>query len=132
MMDATSTLDGYARLIRGMRGTHQSSGLSEISYQFQDEWSVETGRFCIDSGGEPGVDRRNFVFGPSTLVAGWRAIVLVTTPPQPASNARMILLSGSVGGADARRKGLSNRSPVHVTSSWVAIVITSGIAYYIV
>ena len=39
-------------------------------------------------------------------------MVLVTTPPQPASYARMMLLSDSVGGADASRNGFSNRIPV--------------------
>jgi hypothetical protein len=42
-------------------------------------------------------------------------MVLVTTPPQPASNARMMLLSDSVGGADESRNGLVNLSPVNVT-----------------
>ena len=37
---------------------------------------------------------------------------MVTTPPQPASKARMMLLSDSVGGADASRNGFSNRMPV--------------------
>ena len=73
------------------------------------------GRFCIDSCGESGVARRNFVFGPATLTTGCRPMVLVTTPPQPASNARMMLLSDSVGGADASRNGFSNRSPVNET-----------------
>ncbi len=50
-------------------------------------------------------------------------MVLVTTPPHPASNARMMLLSDSVGGAEASRKGLGKRSPVNVTSSCVAIVV---------
>src|SRR5687767_2665056 len=123
MMDATSTLDGYARLMRAMRGTHQSSGLSEISSQFQDEWSAVPGRFCIDSSGESGVARRNLVFGPATLATGCSPIVLVTTPPHPASNARMMLLSDSVGGADASRNGFSNRSPVNVTPSWLAMMV---------
>jgi hypothetical protein len=51
--------------------------------------------------------RRNFVFGPSTLTTGCRPIVFETTPPQPASKARMMLLSDSVGGAEDRRKGFS-------------------------
>ena len=34
-------------------------------------------------------------------------MVLVTTPPQPASNARMMLASDSVGGADESRNGFS-------------------------
>ena len=71
---------------------------------------------------ESGVARRNFVFGPATLTTGCRPIVLVTTPPQPASNARMMLLSDSVGGADDSRNGFSKRSPVNVTPSCVAMV----------
>ena len=105
--------------MRAMRGTHQSSVLSEISSQFHDECSAVPGRFCIDRCGESGVARRNFVFGPATLTTGCRPIVFVTTPPQPASNARMMLLSDSVGGADASRNGFSKRRPVNVTaSSW--------------
>src|SRR4029078_6368176 len=75
--------------------------------------------------GESGVPRRNFVFGPSTFVTGWRPMVLVTTPPQPASNARMMLLSDSVGGADDSRNGLGNFSPVNVTemSGFMAAII---------
>ena len=53
----------------------------------------------------------------ATLTTGCRPIVLVTTPPQPASKARMMLLSDSVGGADDSRNGFSNRSPVKVTAS---------------
>src|SRR5262245_33489861 len=102
--------------MRATRGTHQSSGLSEISSQFHDECSAVPGRFCMERRGESGVARRNFVFGPSTLTTGCRPIVFVTTPPQPASNARMMLLSDSVGGADDSRNGLSNRSPVNVTA----------------
>src|SRR5205814_5771501 len=37
------------------------------------------------------------------------------------SKARMMLLSDSVGGADERRKGFSNASPVNVVASWIAI-----------
>src|SRR5688500_5293474 len=95
-------------------GIHQSSGLSEINSQFHDECSAVSGRFCIDSW-PSSVERRNFVFGPATFVTGCRPIVLVTTPPQPASNARMMLLSDSVGGADDSRNGLVNLRPVNVT-----------------
>src|SRR5262249_42438591 len=98
-------------------GTHQSSGLSEISSQFHDECSTAPARFCIERRGESALARRNFVFGPSTLTTGCSPIVLVTTPPQPASNARMMLLSDSVGGAAHSRKGLSKRSPVKVVDS---------------
>ena len=41
-------------------------------------------------------------------------MVLVTTPPQPASNARMMFASDSVGGADDSRNGFLNRTPVKV------------------
>ena len=71
-----------------------------------------------------GVARRNFVFGPATLTTGCSPMVLVTTPPQPASNARMMLPSDSVGGADESRKGFSNRRPVNVTPNWLAIVVS--------
>src|SRR6187431_2351165 len=115
MIDATRMRPGCACLMRAMRGTHQSSGLSEMSSQFHDECSAVPGRFCIDKCGESGVARRNFVFGPRTFTTGCRPMVLVTTPPQPASKARMMLLSDSVGGADDSRKGLTNRSPANVT-----------------
>ena len=59
--------------------------------------------------------RRNFVLGPATFVTGCRPIVFVTTPPHPASKARMMLLSDSVGGADESRNGFLKRSPVKVT-----------------
>ena len=42
-------------------------------------------------------------------------MVLVTTPPHPASNARMMLLSDSVGGADDSRNGFVNLRPVKLT-----------------
>src|SRR5262249_9377434 len=58
--------------------------------------------------------RRNFVFGPTTFTTGWRPIVLVTTPPHPASNARRMFDSDSVGGADDSRNGLGKRNPVNV------------------
>ena len=48
MIDATRTLSGKAVLIRRSLGSHQSSGLSEISSQFHDEWSAVLGRFSID------------------------------------------------------------------------------------
>ena len=112
---------GWACLILAMRGTHQSSGLSEMSSQFHDECSAVPGRFCIDRCGESGVARRNLVFGPRTLTTGCRPMVLVTTPPQPASKARMMLLSDSVGGADDSRNGLSKRRPVNVTERLAAM-----------
>src|SRR5688572_33154659 len=86
-----------------------------MSSQFHDECSAAPGRFCIDRRGDSGSERRNLVFGPATLTTGCRPMVLVTTPPQPASNARMMLLSDSVGGADESRKGLVKRIPVNST-----------------
>src|SRR5881227_2582008 len=114
MIDATRTWLGYAFLIRPSRGTHQSSVLSEISSQFHDECSAAPGRLRIESCAESLSARRNFVFGPSTLTTGCRPIVLVTTPPQPASNARTMFDSDSVGGADERRNGFLKRRPVKV------------------
>src|ERR1700704_2502347 len=101
--------------MRPRRGTHQSSVLSEISSQFQEECSAVPGRFCIDRCGKSGVARKKRVFGPATLTTGCNPMVFVTTPPQPASNARMMLTSDSVGGADDSRKGFSNVMPVNVT-----------------
>src|SRR5881398_691589 len=114
MIDATSTCLGYAFLMREIRGTHQSSVLSEMSSQFHDEWSTAPARFCIDSRPESASARRNFVFGPSTLTTGCRPIVFVTTPPHPTSNARRMLDSDSVGGADDSRNGFFRRTPVNV------------------
>src|SRR3954471_2911365 len=105
MIDATSARFGNACLMRRRRGTHQSSVLSEISSQFHDEWSAAPGRFFIDRCAESESARRNFVFGPATLTTGCSPMVLVTTPPQPASNARKMFDSDSVGGADDRRNG---------------------------
>ena len=59
----------------------------------------------------------NLALAPTTLTTGCRPIVFVTTPPQPASNARRMLLSDSVGGADESRKGFSNLMPVNVDGS---------------
>src|SRR5690349_18030925 len=98
-----------------MRGSHQSSGLSEMSSQFHDEWSAAPGRLVIETKPSSGVVRMNFVFAPTTLTTGWSPMVFATTPPQPASNARRMLLSDSVGGAEERRKGFSNGIPVNVT-----------------
>src|SRR5713101_81037 len=114
MTDATSTCSGNAFLIRPRRGTHQSRVLSEMSSQFHDECSAAPGRFFIDRRAESASARRNFVFGPSTLTTGCSPIVLVTTPPHPASNARRMFDSDSVGGADDSKNGLRNRMPVNV------------------
>src|SRR5580765_920964 len=125
MIDATRIRDGCAFLIRLIRGTHQSSVLSEISSQFQDECSAAPGRFCIDRCDESGVARRNLVLGPATLTTGCKPMVFVTTPPHPASNARMMFVSDSVGGAEASRNGFSNRRPVNVTPSCAIMMKTS-------
>src|SRR5438445_9192244 len=134
MIEATSACSGKAFLIRPRRGTHQSSVLSEMSSQFHDECSAVPGRFCIERCGESGSERRNLVFGPATFVTGCSPIVFVTTPPQPASNARMMLLSDSVGGADASRNGFSNLRPVNVTPKCAVMLKslgkTSTIAHY--
>ncbi len=81
------------------------------------------GRFCIDRWYESLSARRNFVFGPLTLITGCKPMVLVTTPPQPASKARRMLLSDSVGGADESRNGLRNCRPVNVTDKFTAIAL---------
>ena len=112
MIDATRTRSGQADLIDSSRGTHQSRVLSDTSSQFQEAMSVESGRFFIDSRVPPSSTRRKVVLGPRTFETGWRPMVLVTTPPQPASYARMMLPSDSVGGADASRNGFSKRIPV--------------------
>src|SRR5712691_4986776 len=121
MIDATRMCCGYCFLILAIFGTHQSSVLSEMSSQFHDECSTAPGRFCIERRAESALARMNFVFGPSTLTTGCSPIVFVTTPPQPASNARMMLLSDSVGGADDSRNGFSNRRPVNVVASCAAM-----------
>src|SRR5205814_8336520 len=124
MIDATSTLSGKARLMRPMRGAHQSRVLSEMSSQFHDEWSAAPGRFFIESRGESASARRNFVFGPTTLTTGCRPIVFVTTPPQPASNARRMFDSDSVGGADDSRNGFAKRTPVNVVERSAAMGVS--------
>src|SRR6185295_14573849 len=100
--------------MRPRRGIHQSSVLSEMSSQFHDECSAAPASFFIDSRGESASARVNLVFGPATLTTGCRPIVFVTTPPHPASKARRIFDSDSVGGADDSRNGFSNRTPVNV------------------
>ena len=49
MIEATRTRFGQAFLIASRRGIHQSSGLSEISSQFHEAMSVESGRLAIES-----------------------------------------------------------------------------------
>src|SRR5688572_1078384 len=97
-----------------MRGSHQSMAFSEISSQFHDATSVVSLRRFIERRVALLSARRNFVFGPFTLTTGCMPMVLQTTPPQPASKARMMFESDSVGGADARRNGFSKRRPVNV------------------
>jgi hypothetical protein len=92
-----------------------------MSSQFHDECRAVPGRFFIDSWVESGVARRNLVLGPSTFTTGCSPIVFVTTPPQPASKARVMFDSDSVGGADASRNGFANRTPVNVTERSVAM-----------
>src|SRR5712692_11958912 len=125
MIDATSAWSGNAFLIRPRRGTHHSSALSEMSSQFHDECSAAPGRFFIDRCAESASARRNLVFGPTTFTTGWRPIVFVTTPPQPASNARRMFDSDSVGGADERRNGFLKRTPVNVVERSGAIEVSS-------
>src|SRR5687768_168539 len=115
MIDATRIRSGYCFLMPAIFGIHQSSGLSEINSQFHEECSAEPARFCMLRCPVAGSARRNLVLGPLTFTTGCRPIVLVTTPPQPASNARMMLESDSVGGADDSRNGFANRRPVKVT-----------------
>src|SRR5712692_10998985 len=115
MIDATRTRLGHSFLIRPRCGAHQSSVLSEISSQFQEEWRALPGRFFIEIVGVSTSERRNFVLGPRTLTTGCRPIVFVTTPPQPASKALRMLDSDSVGGAEESRNGFSKRMPVKST-----------------
>ena len=49
MIEAMRTRSGKASLIRRMRGSHQSSVLSEMSSQFQEECSAAPGRFFIET-----------------------------------------------------------------------------------
>src|SRR5437763_16515828 len=95
---------------------HQSSGLSEISSQFHDATRVDSLRFAIERRVPLLSARRNFVFGPLTFTTGCRPIVFVTTPPHPASKARRMFESDSVGGAAARGRGLGKRIPVNVAA----------------
>src|ERR1019366_10128222 len=95
-----------------------------ISSQFHDECSAAPGRFFNDTRAVSIDVRMNLAFAPYTLMTGWRPIVLVTTPPQPASKARRMLVSDSVGGADESRKGFSKRIPVNVVPQ--SIVIASS------
>src|SRR5260221_14779626 len=107
---------------------HASSGLSEINSQFQDATRVVSGRLFMDRRVPLFSARRNFVFGPFTLTTGCRPIVFETTPPQPASKARMMLASDSVGGAEASMYGFSKRMPVKIVdrSAMGSLLFGSG------
>src|SRR5215212_8952664 len=109
--------------MRPSRGTHQSSVLSEMSSQFHEECSAAPRRFFIDSRAESASARRNLVFGPRTLTTGCSPIVFVTTPPHPASKARRMFDSDSVGGADERRNGLLKRTPVKEVERFMWLVL---------
>src|SRR5437762_5261856 len=87
--------------------------LSEISSQFHDATRVVLGRLFIERRTSLLSARRNFVFGPFTFTTGCNPIVFVTTPPQPASKARTMFASDSVGGAEASMNGFSKLSPVN-------------------
>src|SRR5436305_4038973 len=114
MIDAMRMRSGCAFLIFSRRGIHQSVVLSEISSQFHEATSVVFGRLFMERRTSLLSARRNFVFGPFTFTTGCRPIVFVTTPPQPASKARRMFESDSVGGAEARRNGFGKRIPVNV------------------
>jgi hypothetical protein len=119
MIDAISIFVGCASLIRRSRGTHQSRPLSEINSQFHDECSAAPGCFFIETALVSTAVRMNFVRAPYTLTTGCSPIVFATTPPHPASNARTMFVSDSVGGAEERRNGFSKRSPVKRTETSV-------------
>src|SRR5262245_20629576 len=108
--------------MRSRRGIHQSSVLSEMSSQFHEECSTPSRPRFMERTPVAGCIRVNLVLGPLTLTTGCRPIVLVTTPPQPASKARRILDSDSVGGAEESRNGLAKRIPVKVTDRSTAII----------
>jgi hypothetical protein len=56
-------------------------------------------------------------------------MVFVTTPPQPASNARTMFDSDSVGGAEESRNGFLKRTPVNVVDKSADIVNLLGPAF---
>src|SRR5262245_63803398 len=126
MIDATRIFVGCAFLMRSRRGSHQSSGLSEMSSQFHEDTSAPSRPLFIESDPVAGFERVNFVFGPATFTTGCIPIVFTTTPPQPASNARRMFVSDSVGGADASRNGFSNSIPVKRVARLVFIGLSRG------
>ena len=111
-------------------------GAEVVCLDFHEECSAVFGRFFIDSLYDSASARRNLVFGPFTLTTGCRPIVFVTTPPHPASNARMMFASDSVGGADDSMNGLSNLSPVKtvdrsgmVSPLWEVVSVHRALAF---
>ena len=107
--------------MRRIRGSHQSIVLSEISSQFQDECSAAPGRFFMETQASSGDVRMNLALAPTTLMTGWSPMVLVTTPPHPASKARRMLLSDSVGGAEEKGRDSGSWIPVKLTARSVDI-----------
>src|SRR5882672_4976754 len=100
-----------------------------MSSQFHDECSAAPGRFFIERCAESASARRNFVLGPRTLTTGCSPIVLVTTPPHPASKARRMFDSDSVGGAEDSRNGFGKRTPVNVVERSVAMMSLGSTDY---
>ena len=90
--------------MRSMRGSHQSSGLSEMSSQFHDECSDAAAALVHREHAGLGVVAQELRLRPGTFATGCMPMVLVTTPPQPASKALRMLLSDSVGGADGEQE----------------------------
>jgi hypothetical protein len=64
MIEAMRTRSGNAALMRRILGAHHSSVLSEMSSQFQDEWSAAPGRFFIDTWESSAPVRMNFALAP--------------------------------------------------------------------
>ena len=64
MIDAMSTRSGNAFLMRPRRGTHQSSGLSEISSQFHDECSAPVAALVHGERARLGVAAQELGLGP--------------------------------------------------------------------
>jgi hypothetical protein len=54
-------------LIAQIRGSHQSSGLSEISSQFHDEWSAVPGASASTAAASRAWRAGNLVFGPGDV-----------------------------------------------------------------
>src|SRR2546423_5149376 len=87
-----------------------------MSSKFHEECKAAPGRFFRDTFASEAVVRMNLACAPYTLTTGCGPMVFVTTPPHPASKARVMLDSDSVGGADESRKGFWNSIPVNVTA----------------